>query len=92
MQTYIDRILVKSLIPGQVVIMDNASFHKSKDIEKSILNAGCRLIYLPPYSPDLNPIEHYWAAIKNSMRKFLDDGKNLYQAAVKTFDLLATYP
>lgn len=46
--------------PGQVVVMDNATFHKNKRTQELIETAGCRLmIYLPPYSPDLNPIERY---------------------------------
>jgi len=48
--------------------MDNASFHKSKEIRKLIEAAGCRLIYLPPYSPDFNPIEHVWHVIKSAFR------------------------
>jgi transposase len=48
----------------QVVVMDNASFHKSPKIRETIKQAGCRLIYLPPYSPDLNPIEIFWANMK----------------------------
>jgi transposase len=57
----LEKILCPELRPGQVVIMDNASFHKSPRIRKIIENVGCQLLYLPPYSPDLNPIEHYWA-------------------------------
>jgi hypothetical protein len=55
---WLEKILCPELRPGQVVIMDNASFHKSPRIRKIIENVGCQLLYLPPYSPDLNPIEH----------------------------------
>lgn len=68
---YTKNILVPELKPGQTVIMDNASFHKAKEIEKLINDAGCRLLYLPTYSPDFNPIEHYWHPIKNTTRKNL---------------------
>ena len=85
-QTYIDAVLVPCLKPNQVVIMDNASFHKGKGVQESIEKAGCRLIYLPAYSPDLNPIEHCWHALKNTIRKFLSrNNKDLYAAATSAF-------
>lgn len=81
-QLYIERVLAPTLKPGQTVIMDNASFHKSNKIKETIEKAQCQLLYLPAYSPDLNPIEHFWAAIKNSMRKkLINDDYDLYQAA-----------
>ena len=61
--------LIPSLTPRQVVIMDNASIHKSPKVRALIENAGCYLIYLPPYSPDLNPIENYWAVLKKYIKK-----------------------
>lgn len=63
--------LVPELKAGQTVILDNASFHKSERIREIIESAGCELEYLPPYSPDLNDIEHYWFPIKNRVRKSL---------------------
>lgn len=69
--TYLKNVLVPVLIKGQTVVMDNAAFHKGSDIEKVIEKAGCFLKYLPPYSPDLNPIEHHWHALKNAFRKNL---------------------
>ena len=59
-EVYIEYVLVPTLKSGMTVIIDNASFHKSLSIKKLIEAAGCQLIYLPPYSPDLNPIEHYF--------------------------------
>lgn len=61
--------LVPELKKGQILILDNASFHKSEKIRELIESAGCELEYLPPYSPDLNEIEHYWFPIKNRVRK-----------------------
>ena len=54
---------------GNVVVMDNASFHKSEKIQELIEAAGCLLDYLPPYSPDLNPIEHAMGAGESSQKK-----------------------
>ena len=61
--------LLPSLKIGQTLILDNATFHKSEKIRELVKNAGCELEYLPPYSPDLNDIEHYWFPIKNRVRK-----------------------
>lgn len=58
-----------SLKPGQTLILDNATFHKSAKIRELVRESGCKLEYLPPYSPDLNEIEHYWFPIKNRVRK-----------------------
>jgi len=66
--------LLPVLKPGQVVIMDNASFHKSQDSQRLIEQVGCKVLFLPPYSPDLNPIEVFWAnfkkMIQNNLKKF----------------------
>ncbi len=63
-ETWVERFLIKELKPGQVVIMDNASFHKSKKTRELIESVKCGIIFLPPYSPDLNPIEKFWANMK----------------------------
>ena len=81
-ETYVEYVLVPALKPGMVVIIDNASFHKSKKIAELIEAAGCRIIFLSPYSPDFNPIEHHWTAVKNAIRKAAQDIKDFYEAAV----------
>ena len=53
------------------MILDNASFHKSAESQKLLEAAGCKILFLPPYSPDLNPIEKYWANMKKKVRELL---------------------
>ena len=61
---WVEQFLIKELKPGQIVVMDNASFHKSQKTRDLIESVGCRVIFLPPYSPDYNPIEKFWANMK----------------------------
>jgi transposase len=75
--TWIKEGLCKELRPGQIVVMDNASFHKSDKIKQLIESVGCKLLFLPPYSPDLNPIEHVWANLKALIRRHKDRQDNL---------------
>ena len=77
---WVSTFLVKELTPGQIVIMDNAPFHKSDEIKELIKSAGCHLIYLPPYSPNLNPIEHFWANLKRYVRDSRDQFETLQDA------------
>jgi len=65
---YAERILAPSLRPGQVVVLDNLSAHKSADARKAVEAVGCRLLFLPPYSPDFNPIELAFAKVKARLR------------------------
>ena len=66
---YVEQCLVPTLSPGDVVIMDNLSSHKRPAIRHAIRSVGARLLFLPPYSPDLNPIEQVFAKLKHLMRK-----------------------
>jgi transposase len=68
-EIYVDRVLAPSLSPGQIVVMDNLSSHKGPRIRELIEGRGCELMYLPPYSPDLNPIEEAFAKLKVLLRK-----------------------
>ncbi len=68
---WLKQVLIPNLIPGQVLILDNASFHKSTESQKLVETAGCKILFLPPYSPDLNPIEKYWANMKIKVRELL---------------------
>jgi transposase len=67
-RAYVEQQLVRVLKPGDIVIMDNLGSHKSTSIRRTIRAAGARLWYLPPYSPDLNPIEQAFSKIKHWMR------------------------
>ena len=81
-QVYVDQMLVPSLKPGDIVIMDNLSSHKINGISEAIKAAGASIMYLPPYSPDLNPIELMWSKIKAILRKLKVRSKDLLDAAI----------
>ena len=68
-ETYVEQILAPTLRRGQVVVMDNLTAHKGERVRELIEGRGCQLIYLPPYSPDFNPIEEAFAKIKRLVRK-----------------------
>jgi transposase len=65
---YVEQVLVPALPPTSIVVMDNLPSHKAACIEKMIRDAQSELWYLPPYSPDFNPIEHMWSKIKSCLR------------------------
>lgn len=68
-----------------IIILDNAAFHKGGEIEKIAMLYGLHLVYLPPYSPELNPIEQCWAVLKPKVRLLLTQGIDLYEALVSVF-------
>jgi transposase len=65
---FVSGCLVPALRPGMVVVMDNLSSHKVAGVREAVEAAGCRVVYLPPYSPDLSPIENIWSKAKSLMR------------------------
>lgn len=65
---YLEQVLCPQLHPGQVVILDNLAAHKVEGVQELVENTGARLLYLPPYSPDFNPIEQAWSKIKQLLR------------------------
>jgi transposase len=68
-EAFVERVLVPTLRPGQIVILDNLSVHKSAKARALIEAAGCRLVFLPTYSPDFNPIEQAFAKTKQHLRR-----------------------
>ena len=78
-ESWIEQDLLPKLPPQSVIIMDNASFHKKETTRAMIDNAGHTLEFLPPYSPDLNPIEHKWAQAKAIRRKQLCSINELFE-------------
>jgi putative transposase len=68
-RAYVDQQLVPTLKAGDIVVMDNLGSHKGKAVRDMIRKAGARLFFLPPYSPDLNPIEKAFAKLKHLLRK-----------------------
>ena len=79
-EAWVEQFLIKELKPGQFVVMDNASFHKSQKTRELIESVGCKLIFLPPYSPDLNPIEKFWANMKRWIKARINSFDRLYNA------------
>ena len=68
-EAYLQRVLLPELGPGRIVVMDNLSAHKTEKVRELVEGAGCELLYLPPYSPDLNPIEEAFSKIKGILRR-----------------------
>ena len=68
-ESYVERVLAPSLKSGQIVVLDNLAAHKSEKVTELVQARGCELLYLPPYSPDLNPIEEAFSKVKGILRK-----------------------
>ena len=68
-EAFVERLLAPALSPGQVVVMDNLGAHKGERVRELIQERGCELVYLPPYWPDLNPIEEAFSKVKGLLRR-----------------------
>ena len=86
--TWLEKCLIHALPKNCIIIMDNASFHKSEDTRKIIKENGHQLLFLPPYSPDLNPIENYWAILKGKLKKIVANFQNLFDALTAVFQTI----
>lgn len=83
-RAYIDQVLIPKLNPGDIVVMDNLSTHKNKDIVATIKQAGADVLFTPPYSPEFNPIEKVWSKLKACMHRLDTITRDKFDAAVNT--------
>jgi len=88
-EAFLEHVLVPKLRPGDIVILDNVGAHKPETMRKRIAQVGASLIFLPAYSPDMNPIEYCWSKLKAALKDFgartIDD---LHQAIRRAMDLI----
>lgn len=80
--SYIEQLLLPKLKPGQYVIMDNARIHKSHTIVDLIESVGAKVVFLPPYSPDLSPIEKMWSKVKDVLKRLIPRTKADFHEAL----------
>lgn len=83
--TWLEHCLIPALLPNCIIVLDNARFHKSPRTLEIIAKHGHQLLFLPPYSPDLNPIEKCWALIKRKLKRFLGQCDSLYSTIELVF-------
>lgn len=81
-RAYVEQVLRPTLRPGDIVIMDNLRAHKAAGIREAIEQTGAQLLYLPPYSPDLSPIERCWAKLKTYLRKAKARSREALETAI----------
>src|SRR5215203_1472639 len=81
-ETYVKKVLAPTLRPGQIVVMDNLSAHKGARVRDLVAQRGCELLYLPPYSPDLNPIEEAFSKMKGILRRAQDRSREALIEAI----------
>ena len=81
-QIYVEKVLIPTLLAGDLVVIDNLGSHKRKAIRQAIKAAGAKLFFLPKYSPDFNPIEQVFAKIKHLLRKMAARNLDALEAAI----------
>ena len=90
-EAYLEGVLAPTLSPGQVVVMDNLSAHKGGRVKEILEGAGCELVYLPPYSPDFNPIEQAFSKVKHALRRAAPRSDDALRAATwAAFDTITS--
>jgi transposase len=82
---WFENCLLNEVESGSVIVLDNATFHRKSVIPELALRKNCRVLFLPPYSPDLNPIEKKWAWLKGRLRNILNDFDSFYHALTTCF-------
>jgi len=82
-EAFVEQFLVRKLKPGDVVVLDNVGAHKPTRIRALVESAGARLLFLPPYSPDLNPIELGWSKLKGILKDFGARTRDALDAAIR---------
>jgi transposase len=82
-EAFLERVLVRKLRPGDIVVLDNLGAHKPETVRRLIEAAGARLLFLPPYSPDLNPIELCWSKLKAALKDFGARTRDALDEAIK---------
>ena len=87
-ETWFEHNFLPVIKKGTVIVMDNASFHRKKQLSCAAKKAGCCLIFLPPYSPQLNPIEKFWSWLKRYLRKILPFQKSFENALLQPFQVV----
>ena len=87
-ETWFVQYFLPVIKKGTVIVMDNVSFHCQKQIVRATQKAGCSLIFLPPYSPQFNPIEKFWSWIKRYLRKILPFHKSFDNALYTAFQVV----
>lgn len=85
---WMENMLLKNVEKGSVIVLDNAAFHRKKELEMLAKQASCEILFLPPYSPDLNPIEQFWSWIKRKLRESLHKFDSLDAALLDCFQLI----
>ena len=86
-EAWFEKHLIPGLAPGTVIIMDNASFHRKKRLSELAEEYNVKIVFLPPYSPELNPIEHFWHWLKKKVCDLLKFSKNLDEAILSIFQV-----
>jgi len=89
-EAFLEQVLIRKLRPGDIVVLDNVGAHKPHRMRQLVEAAGARLLFLPPYSPDLNPIELCWSKLKAALKDFGARTRDaLDQAIQRAMDLVS---
>ena len=83
---WIEDMFLKIIKKRSVIVMDNAAFHRKNELESIAKQACCKILFLPPYSPDLNPIKYFWSWLKRKLREILHKYKSLDDAIMYCFE------